>query len=114
MPRPAGKSTRWEPTPYRAASLRKLHDQAVLQDQAVDLPRKPAIMAPLANPDAPRGGGHRMKTLRFRHLLSALAIAALVLPGAAPADAQSKGTIKIASQSPLSGGQSALGEGIKL
>jgi branched-chain amino acid transport system substrate-binding protein len=55
-----------------------------------------------------------MKTLRFRHLLSALAIAALVLPGAAPADAQSKGTIKIATQSPLSGGQSALGEGIKL
>jgi len=29
-------------------------------------------------------------------------------------DAQSKGTIKIASQSPLSGGQAALGEGIKL
>ena len=55
-----------------------------------------------------------MKTLRFRHLLSALAIAALVLPGAEPADAQSKGTIKIATQSPLSGGQSALGEGIKL
>jgi branched-chain amino acid transport system substrate-binding protein len=55
-----------------------------------------------------------MKTLRFRHLLSALAMAALVLPGAAPADAQSKGTIKIATQSPLSGGQAALGEGIKL
>src|SRR5213595_1070032 len=55
-----------------------------------------------------------MKTLRFRHLLSALAIAALVLPGAGPADAQSKGTLKIATQSPLSGGQSALGEGIKL
>ncbi len=55
-----------------------------------------------------------MKTLRFRHLLSALAVAALVLPGAAPADAQSKGTIKIATQSPLSGGQAALGEGIKL
>ena len=29
-------------------------------------------------------------------------------------NAQSKGTIKIASQSPLSGGQAALGEGIKL
>jgi branched-chain amino acid transport system substrate-binding protein len=55
-----------------------------------------------------------MKTPRFRHLLSALALAALVLPGAPPADAQSKGTIKIASQSPLSGGQAALGEGIKL
>ena len=31
-----------------------------------------------------------------------------------PASAQQKGTIKIASQSPLSGGQAALGEGIKL
>jgi branched-chain amino acid transport system substrate-binding protein len=31
-----------------------------------------------------------------------------------PADAQSKGTIKIATQSPLSGGQAVLGEGIKL
>src|SRR5438128_9794605 len=71
-------------------------------------------MAPPVNPDVPRGGGHRMKTLRFRHLLSALAIAATVLPGAGPADAQSKGTIKIATQSPLSGGQAALGEGIKL
>ena len=29
-------------------------------------------------------------------------------------DAQGKGTIKIATQSPLSGGQAALGEGIKL
>src|SRR6266545_1773183 len=55
-----------------------------------------------------------MKTPSFRHLLSALAIAALVLPTTAPVDAQSKGTIKIASQSPLSGGQAALGEGIKL
>jgi branched-chain amino acid transport system substrate-binding protein len=39
---------------------------------------------------------------------------ALVLPMASIADAQSKGTIKIATQSPLSGGQAALGEGIKL
>src|SRR5262245_36403978 len=30
------------------------------------------------------------------------------------AEAQGKGTIKIATQSPLSGGQAALGEGIKL
>jgi len=55
-----------------------------------------------------------MRNFRFRHVLSALAIAALVLPTTAPVDAQSKGTIKIASQSPLSGGQAALGEGIKL
>jgi len=41
-----------------------------------------------------------------------LAAAALVLPLAA--EAQGKGTIKIATQSPLSGGQAALGEGIKL
>jgi branched-chain amino acid transport system substrate-binding protein len=39
---------------------------------------------------------------------------ALVLPMASIADAQSKGTVKIATQSPLSGGQAALGEGIKL
>src|SRR6266436_4909381 len=59
-----------------------------------------------------------MRTFRFRHVLSALAVAvtvaALALPAAQPVDAQSKGTIKIASQSPLSGGQAALGEGIKL
>ncbi|HEX9125656.1 MAG TPA: ABC transporter substrate-binding protein, partial [Methylomirabilota bacterium] len=55
-----------------------------------------------------------MRTFRIRHVLSALAIVALVLPGTAQVDAQSKGTIKIASQSPLSGGQAVLGEGIKL
>jgi branched-chain amino acid transport system substrate-binding protein len=55
-----------------------------------------------------------MSTFRIRHVLTALAIAALLLPATAQVDAQSKGTIKIASQSPLSGGQSALGEGIKL
>jgi len=59
-----------------------------------------------------------MRTFRLRHALSALAvfiaIAGLTLPAAQPVDAQSKGTIKIASQSPLSGGQAALGEGIKL
>src|SRR5216117_3074725 len=37
-----------------------------------------------------------------------------VLPGGSRVDAQGKGTIKIATQSPLSGGQAALGEGIKL
>src|SRR5712692_9063162 len=55
-----------------------------------------------------------MRTLRIRHVLTALAIAVLVLPSTAQVDAQSKGTIKIATQSPLSGGQAALGEGIKL
>jgi branched-chain amino acid transport system substrate-binding protein len=50
----------------------------------------------------------------FRRLvLAALPLLALVL-AAPPGGAQGKGTIKIASQSPLSGGQSALGEGIKL
>src|SRR5512132_2727750 len=82
--------------------------------RAVDDPGKPAIMAPLATLADPFRGGHRMRTFRIRHVLSALAIAALVLPGTAQVDAQSKGTIKIASQSPLSGGQAALGEGIKL
>jgi branched-chain amino acid transport system substrate-binding protein len=43
-------------------------------------------------------------------------LVAVVALGAAPlgVDAQGKGTIKIATQSPLSGGQAALGEGIKL
>src|ERR1700758_5632272 len=52
-----------------------------------------------------------MRTVQIRHLLIALA---LVLAGTSFTVAQSKGTIKIATQSPLSGGQSALGEGIKL
>jgi branched-chain amino acid transport system substrate-binding protein len=42
------------------------------------------------------------------------AVALLAMPAGAPVDAQGKGTIKIATQSPLSGGQAALGEGIKL
>src|SRR5881409_4311711 len=48
--------------------------------------------------------------------LALLAVLGLVaLPAASNLEAQgSKGTIKIATQSPLSGGQSALGEGIKL
>src|SRR5437764_12808260 len=37
-----------------------------------------------------------------------------IVAGGAAVDAQGKGTIKIATQSPLSGGQAALGEGIKL
>ena len=55
-----------------------------------------------------------MRTVRTRHVLVALAVLALVLLVTSLTDAQQKGTIKIASQSPLSGGQSALGEGIKL
>src|SRR5206468_11356075 len=37
-----------------------------------------------------------------------------IVAGGAAVDVQGKGTIKIATQSPLSGGQAALGEGIKL
>jgi branched-chain amino acid transport system substrate-binding protein len=55
-----------------------------------------------------------MRHARLRYLLILVAALALVLPLTSIADAQSKGTIKIATQSPLSGGQAALGEGIKL
>ena len=55
-----------------------------------------------------------MKYTRLRHLLALVAAIAVVLPAASDTFAQSKGTIKIATQSPLSGGQAALGEGIKL
>src|SRR6266852_8156355 len=59
-----------------------------------------------------------MKIQRARCLYSVALVAlvtlgALVLPGGSLV-AQGKGTIKIATQSPLSGGQAALGEGIKL
>ena len=53
-----------------------------------------------------------MTHTRVRHLLVLIATLAMVVPAAA--FAQGKGTIKIATQSPLSGGQAALGEGIKL
>ena len=49
----------------------------------------------------------------WRYAGIALVLAALIFPGMAMAG-QSKGTIKIATQSPLSGDQSAVGEGIKL
>ena len=55
-----------------------------------------------------------MRLARLRLVIASLVALALVLPMASIADAQSKGTIKIATQSPLSGGQAALGEGIKL
>lgn len=51
-----------------------------------------------------------MSTHWLRFCLS-LVVAVSLAP---PASAQAKGTIKIATQSPLSGGQAALGEGIKL
>src|SRR6266851_1550552 len=55
-----------------------------------------------------------MQIVRIRRVVVALAALALTLPITSFTDAQSKGTIKIATQSPLSGGQAALGEGIKL
>lgn len=56
-----------------------------------------------------------MRTPLIRSLLVLTAVVALALVSiSVSVDAQSKGTIKIATQSPLSGGQSALGEGIKL
>src|SRR5262245_39135781 len=55
-----------------------------------------------------------MTETRLRHWLILVAALAAVLPAASTALAQGKGTIKIATQSPLSGGQAALGEGIKL
>ncbi len=48
-----------------------------------------------------------------RLVVIAVALVALAFPSAVLAG-EAKGTIKIASQSPLSGGQAALGEGIKL
>src|SRR5438876_2236884 len=52
---------------------------------------------------------------RIRLVLALLAVLAVALVPASELQAQaSKGTIKIATQSPLSGGQAALGEGIKL
>jgi len=55
-----------------------------------------------------------MRNPRLRLVIASIAALALVLSLAPASDAQSKGTIKIASQSPLSGGQAVLGEGIKL
>ena len=50
-----------------------------------------------------------------RILVSAIALLAVLALAVPPAvQAQGKGTIKIASQSPLSGELAALGEGIKL
>jgi branched-chain amino acid transport system substrate-binding protein len=56
-----------------------------------------------------------MMSYRTRSVLALTLALALVLTGGTTVlDAQGKGTIKIATQSPLSGGQAALGEGIKL
>src|SRR5499426_4511426 len=55
-----------------------------------------------------------MRNSVTRSIVGVLVVLALAaVPAGAPI-AQGKGTIKIASQSPLSGGQAALGEGIKL
>src|SRR5258705_3650595 len=52
---------------------------------------------------------------RFHLVLALVAVLAVALVPASKLEGQgSKGTIKIATQSPLSGGQAALGEGIKL
>ena len=56
-----------------------------------------------------------MKATITRSVLTVCATLAIaLLPLGSGLDAQGKGTIKIATQSPLSGGQAALGEGIKL
>jgi branched-chain amino acid transport system substrate-binding protein len=56
-----------------------------------------------------------MKATSVRSVLTLCAtLAVALLPLGSGLDAQGKGTIKIATQSPLSGGQAALGEGIKL
>src|SRR5438128_11032161 len=56
-----------------------------------------------------------MNPTRIRSVLAVCAALAIaLLPLGSRVAAQGKGTIKIATQSPLSGGQAALGEGIKL
>jgi len=56
-----------------------------------------------------------MKATSIRSVLTVCTTLAIaLLPLGSGLDAQGKGTIKIATQSPLSGGQAALGEGIKL
>src|SRR5947208_7594023 len=59
-------------------------------------------------------GGAPMIRKPVRLTLALLAVLALVALPAATKAQGSKGTLKIATQSPLSGGQAALGEGIKL
>jgi branched-chain amino acid transport system substrate-binding protein len=56
-----------------------------------------------------------MNSYSIRGLIAiGVAVAIALMPGGSELSAQGKGTIKIATQSPLSGGQAALGEGIKL
>jgi branched-chain amino acid transport system substrate-binding protein len=56
-----------------------------------------------------------MNSYSIRGLIAiGVAAAIALMPGSSELSAQGKGTIKIATQSPLSGGQAALGEGIKL
>ncbi len=56
----------------------------------------------------------RARSVAYVALFTLVALVALVLPAGSRLTAQGKGTIKIATQSPLSGGQAALGEGLKL
>jgi branched-chain amino acid transport system substrate-binding protein len=55
-----------------------------------------------------------MNLFRVRTFFIVLIALALVLPAISSVESQQKGVIKIATQSPLSGGQAALGEGLKL
>ena len=56
-----------------------------------------------------------MRSYLIRSFLALAAGLGLALAsGASTLEAQTKGTVRIATQSPLSGGQAALGEGIKL
>ncbi|MGH7354372.1 MAG: branched-chain amino acid ABC transporter substrate-binding protein [Candidatus Rokuibacteriota bacterium] len=56
-----------------------------------------------------------MKSHVFRAVVALCTVLAFAaIPAGSQVSAQGKGTIKIATQSPLSGGQAALGEGIKL
>jgi branched-chain amino acid transport system substrate-binding protein len=57
---------------------------------------------------------HGVRWIAVVALVTCVTLVALVLPAGSRVDAQGKRTIKIATQSPLSGGQAALGEGIKL
>jgi branched-chain amino acid transport system substrate-binding protein len=55
-----------------------------------------------------------MKVVLRSALATVTACVLLTVPSTTKVESQGKGTIKIATQSPLSGGQAALGEGIKL
>src|SRR5262249_931441 len=76
------------------------------------MPYEGRYNAPQTSTSVSSKEGTSMKLLRS--LASAVALALVAAFAVATLEAQSKGTVKIATQSPLSGGQAALGEGIKL